>query len=121
MRLLKQAGIIFALCWTGEVVSALLPIAFPGSIVAMLLLFVLLCTGLIKLESIADVSSFLLGNMAFFFIPAGVSILNSYDSVRSDLPAIFAVILISTLITMAVTAGSIHLLSGWQNKRRNAE
>ena len=37
MKILKQITIVFLLCWLGEVISALLPFAFPGSIVAMLL------------------------------------------------------------------------------------
>ena len=41
MKIIKQFGIIFSLCWIATVIEGLLPIAFPASVIAMLLL--LLC------------------------------------------------------------------------------
>ena len=70
MKILKQITIVFLLCWLGEVISALLPFAFPGSIVAMLLLLGCLSTSLLRIEDISGFAGFLLANMAFFFIRA---------------------------------------------------
>ena len=72
MKILKQIAIVFLLCWLGEVISALLPFAFPGSIVAMLLLVSCLSFSILRVEDIRGVAGFLLANMAFLFIPAGV-------------------------------------------------
>ena len=38
MKIIKQFGIIFSLCWIATVIEGLLPIAFPASVIAMLLL-----------------------------------------------------------------------------------
>ena len=111
MKILKQITIVFLLCWLGEVISALLPFAFPGSIVAMLLLLGCLSTSLLRIEDISGFAGFLLANMAFFFIPAGVSILDSFGAIQNDLLPILAVIVLSTLITAAVTCGSILLIT----------
>ena len=105
MKILKQITIVFLLCWLGEVISALLPFAFPGSIVAMLLI-----------EDVSGFAGFLLANMAFFFIPAGVSILDSFGAIQNDLLPILAVIVLSTLITAAVTGGSILLITKLQKR-----
>ncbi|MFR0979037.1 MAG: CidA/LrgA family protein [Holdemania filiformis] len=82
MKILKQITIVFLLCWLGEVISALLPFAFPGSIVAMLLLLGCLSTSLLRIEDMSGFAGFLLANMAFFFIPAGVSILDSFGAIK---------------------------------------
>ena len=119
MNILKQIAILFGLCWIGEVISLLLPFAFPGSIIAMLLLLTALMTKVLRIEDINGVAAFLLANMAFFFIPAGVSLLDSFDSIKADLLPIFIVIVLSTLITAFVTGASIHFLTQLQNKRRN--
>lgn len=44
----------------------------------MILLFILLCVHILKVDHIREKSDFLLENMAFFFIPAGVSIINLF-------------------------------------------
>ena len=116
MKILKQITIVFLLCWLGEVISALLPFAFPGSIVAMLLLLGCLSTSLLRIEDISGFAGFLLANMAFFFIPAGVSILDSFEAIQNDLLPILAVIVLSTLITAAVTGGSILLITKLQKR-----
>ena len=40
--LLRDALVLFACLWAGKAMAALLPFSFPGSILGMLLLFVLL-------------------------------------------------------------------------------
>lgn len=117
MKILKQIAIVFLLCWLGEVISALLPFAFPGSIVAMLLLVACLSFSILRVEDIRGVAGFLLANMAFFFIPAGVSIFDSFAAIQNDLLPILLVIVLSTLITALVTGGSICLITRFQKRR----
>ena len=69
VKLLVQIGIVFGICLVGEGIAAVLPFAFPASVLSMLLLFVLLLCGVLKVEHIREKGDFLLKNMAFFFIP----------------------------------------------------
>ena len=39
MKIIKQIGIIFTVCWLSLVVEKLLPLAFPASVIGMILLF----------------------------------------------------------------------------------
>ena len=71
MKIIKQIGIIFAICWISTVIEALLPFSFPASVIGMILLLLCLITGVLKIHHIQEKSDFLLSNMAFFFIPAG--------------------------------------------------
>lgn len=72
MKIIKQVGIIFSICCISVLIEQYLPFAFPASVIGMILLFLLLLTGLLKIDHIREKSDFLLANMAFFFIPAGV-------------------------------------------------
>ena len=72
MKIIKQIGIIFAVCWLSVLIEKILPFAFPASVIGMLLLFVCLFTGVLKIEHIQEKSDFLLENMAFFFVPAAI-------------------------------------------------
>lgn len=109
MKIMKQFAIIFSICWLGTVVEHLLPFAFPASVIAMLLLLLCLLTGLLKVEHIREKSDFLLGNMAFFFIPAGVNVINYLDILKKSWFPLVVICTITTIVTFAATALSIRL------------
>lgn len=71
--------------------------------------FLCLFTGVLKIEHIQEKADFLLGNMAFFFVPAGVSIMNYFDVLKHSIVQLVFVCIISTIITFAVTAWSVKL------------
>ena len=41
MRILKQIGFIFGICLVGQIIAELIPVPFPGSVMSMVLLFIL--------------------------------------------------------------------------------
>ena len=110
MKIIKQFGIIFSLCWLATVIEGLLPIAFPASVIAMLLLLVSLLAGVLKIDHIREKSDFLLANMAFFFIPAGVNVINYLDILKENWPPLLLICVITTVVTFAATAYSVRLV-----------
>lgn len=104
-----QIAIIFSVCWISQVIEALLPFTFPASVIGMVLLLLLLCTGALRMEHIREKSDFLLSNMAFFFVPAGVSIINYADVLRSSAVQLVIICLVTTVLTFGATAWSIRL------------
>ena len=71
MKLLRQFLIILAISFVGEALKYLLPLPVPTSIYGMVILFVGLLTGLIKLSWVKDAGKFLIAVMPVMFIPAG--------------------------------------------------
>ena len=109
MKIIRQIGIIFTVCWLSQVIAEFLPFDFPASVIGMIFLFICLLTGMLKIEHIQEKSDFLLGNMAFFFVPAGVSIMNYFDILKSSAVQLLIICIVSTVITFAVTAYSVKL------------
>lgn len=118
MKLITQIGIVFAFCFLGEFIASILPFTFPSSLISMILLFIFLLCGVIKIKQIEDVANFLLTNMAFFFIPAGVSIITSFPVIQDKIFSLIAVTILCTIITILVTAISIKCALLIQNKLR---
>ena len=87
----------------------------------MILLFLLLSIGVLKIEHIREKSDFLLANMAFFFIPAGVSVINYFDVLKSSLLPLLAICVITTVVTFAATAYSIKLTLHLMRKKENKD
>lgn len=112
MRALLQLAIIFSLWMIGETVSRGLRLPFPGSIIGMVLLFVLLETKMIRLEWIETVSNFLLENMGILFVPIGVSLLTMTGILGDNLLALLVIIPVGTITVMAVSGLVVQWLSG---------
>lgn len=117
MKIIKQFGIVFSICWLGTVIEHFLPFAFPASVIAMLLLLLCLLTGILKVEHIREKSDFLLANMAFFFIPAGVNVINYLDVLKASWLPLVVICTLTTIITFAATAFSIRLTVHLLKKR----
>ena len=121
MKIIYQIGIIFSLCWVSQIVEKLLPFDFPASVIGMILLFALLVFRVLKVEHIREKSDFLLANMAFFFVPAGVSIINYFDVLKSSVVQLLLICLFTTVLTFAATAGSIRLTLKLMNRRKGGQ
>lgn len=118
MKIIRQIGILFTVCWISQLVEAWLPFSFPASVIGMILLFLCLLTGFLKIEHIQEKSDFLLENMAFFFIPAGVSIINYFDVLRSTAVQLVIICVISTVVTFAVTAYTVIFTKRFLERRK---
>lgn len=118
MKILKQMLIIFLLCLFGEAVSAILPIAIPSNVISMILLLVLLIFKIIKKEHIKETSEFLLANLAFFFVPLTVGIIEDFDKIKDSIFAILFICIFTTFLTFAVTAYTVAFVIKIIDKRR---
>ena len=116
MKIIYQIGIIFTLCWASEIIEGLLPFSFPASVIGMILLFILLAFRVLKVEHIREKSDFLLSNMAFFFIPAGVSIINYFDVLKGNVGKVLLICFFTTILTFATTAWTIRGVLRLQNR-----
>ena len=87
----------------------------PGPVLGMGVLFILLlCKGKLpsKLEA---VSTTLLSNLSLLFVPAGVGVMVHLELLRSDIIPLSVAIIISTLLSIVVTAYCMSFL----NKRKH--
>lgn len=109
MKILKQVGILFGLCWVGAIIEGLLPFAFPSGVIALILLLILLITRVVRVEHVREKSDFLLGNLPFFFVPAAVGIMGYKDVLLSNGAALAAVCGISMVATFAATVWAVRL------------
>ena len=121
MKLLNQIFIVFCICFVGDIISYLLPIPFPGSVIAMVLLFILLCTGAVRKRRIEAITDFLLKNMSLMFIPPTVSIIGYLDVLGEVFVPFVLICLITTVITFLATAYSVKLVIFLINRNKNGE
>ena len=114
MNGITELALILGVCFVGEWIAALLPVAFPASVISMVLLLALLMTGVVKQRQIQTLSKFLVVNMGLFFVPALVGTIQYADVLGSQLVAFLAVTFLTTPVVYLVTAwtvqGLMHLM-----------
>ena len=115
MNDLRELGVILALCAAGDVLSTLIGGALPGNVLGMMLLLVLLVTRVLKSRHIEHAADFFLKNMAIFFLPVSLGVLELYADLHSQLAAILAVCVLTTFITAFV-----HLVLRLQKRSAKA-
>lgn len=103
MKYVKQLAVIIAVCFAGEAVKFILPFPVPGSIYGMVIMFVLLITGAVKLEKVETVADFLVDCMPLMFVPGGVGLIKSWSTLQAMLPAVAGSIVLVTPFVMVVT------------------
>jgi len=118
MKIMYQIGLLFGVCLVGEMIAALLPIPFPGSVLSMIILFLLLFSRVIKPGQIKELTDFLLKNMGFFFIPAGIGILSCFDRIRDQILPLLAVVLIMSVLVFGATALTVQGVIRLQDRIR---
>ena len=116
MEILLQLCIILGACLAGEIISAVLPFAFPSSVIAMLLLLVLLLCGALKEKNIQTVGDFLLKNMSVFFLPSAIGILQYWDIIGGVLVEFLLICALTTVLTFVATAYTVMFVRKLQAK-----
>lgn len=116
MKMIRQLAIILVICFLGELLRKILNLTIPGNVLGMITLLLCLCTGLIKLEMIEDISKFFLDHLAFFFLPAGVGLIASIAIVKNYWQYVLIIAFISTIVVMVVTGVTVQLLKRSESK-----
>lgn len=120
MKILKELTIILFITFLGEILSKTLSLPLPGTVVGMLLLLACLITKIIKVDSLKITSNYMLDNLAFFFLPAGVGIISSLNILSGNTLKILTVIIASTLVVTVVTGLTVQGLIILQKKLTKA-
>lgn len=114
MKFLKEAVLIAAITFAAEIIKFFVPLPVPASIYGLILLFILLKAGVLKLEQIENVGGLLLELMPLLLVPASVSFLTVLDALQAMLLPVLIMGLIGTIVVMAVTGR----VSQWLVQRR---
>ncbi|WP_312739257.1 CidA/LrgA family protein [Cedecea neteri] len=108
-----RAFVLIYLClYAGIFVASLLPIVIPGSIIGMLILFVLLSLQIVPAKWVKPSCHLLIRYMALLFVPIGVGVMQYYDVLKAQFGPVVVSCLISTLVVLVIVSWSSHLVHG---------
>lgn len=103
MRYIRQFLWILLFSFAGEILKYMIPLPVPASIYGLVLLFLALLTGMLRLESVKEISKFLIEIMPLMFIPAAVGLLESWGALSGIFVQVLAATAVSTVLVMGVS------------------
>lgn len=103
MKYLRQFLWILLFSFLGEVLKALLPLPVPASIYGLVLLFVALELGILKLSAVRETGKFLIEIMPVLFVPAGAGLIDSWDALRPMCVPVIVIMIVSTVVVMVIS------------------
>lgn len=112
--MLGYLTLIFTCQLIGEVITRALTLPVPGPVIGMVLLFVFLVVRGRVPDGLDKVSATLLQHLSLLFVPAGTGVMLHFRLIEASLLPITLSLLISTVLTIAVTS----VLMAWLSRGR---
>ena len=109
MTLAGQIGLLEAIFAVSNIVVTRLHLRVPANIVGMLLLFAMLCTGIVRERWVSPAAGVLTRHLAFFFIPVAVGLMDCGGLLWPVGHWLLLAIVVSSVAGMAVSGGLIQL------------
>ena len=79
MNYLFQFALIAIITFIGEALNFFIPLPIPASIYGLIILFIALCTKIIKLNQVEKAADFFLTIMPIMFVPPAVNLMTQWD------------------------------------------
>ena len=103
MKYMRQFGTIMGVTCAGEILKFYVNLPIPASIYGLIIMLLLLVTGIVKVENVKEVATFLIEIMPLMFIPAAVGLLTSWAQLQSIIIPVCIITVVTTIIVMVVS------------------
>ena len=121
MKYIKQFLIILLMALLGGVLNWLIPLPIPATVWGMILMFLALMTGLVKLDQVEDTADFFMGIMPMLFIPLAVGLMDSWQLLAEYAVPIIIIVLASFFLCFAVTGKTADFIISRSGGRSGKE
>lgn len=106
MGFISQLLIILGFTLGGEALQRLLPLPVPAAVYGLILLFLALCLGLVKVEQVKQAGGFLTSLLPLLFVSPTVGIAEQWGLIAPRLFPVALLLLSTTVLTFGI-AGRI--------------
>lgn len=100
MKVIIQIALLFVIYHIGAWIQQYFNSFIPGSVIGLILMFLLLTTGILHTSWIEKGARFMINHLVLFFIPATVGILNYYGLFKGKGIFLILITIVSTLLVM---------------------
>ena len=103
MKYIRQMLVILGFSVAGELLHHWISLPIPASIYGMILLFLALYTGIVKLNQVKAAGGFLTSFFPVLFVAPVVSLIDCWDDIKSRILPILLVMFLSAILCFFVS------------------
>jgi len=103
--MIAAIGLLLACQLVGEIVTRSAGLPIPGPVAGLALLLLVLLLRPERAEAIRPTVRVILANLSLLFVPAGVGVIGNLGVLTQEGPALLAVLVVSTLLSMLAAVG----------------
>lgn len=104
LQIISQVAVLYGFFLTGKWLQITFELKVPGSIIGMVIFFIVLLTGIFPRKWFEKGSELLLAHMPFMFLPVTVGVLNYTSFFQGKGLIVIAAVLLSTVVVMISSA-----------------
>lgn len=113
-KIIIQIAFLYGIYLIGQWIQEVLNLFVPGSVIGLIILFILLSTNVVKEVWIENGAGFFVKHLTLFYIPATVGIINYFGVFSGKGFLLIIIVLVSTILVMAGSG----LVSQWIIRRK---
>ena len=110
MRIINQIIYILGVYFIAELLALIIFIPISPSILAMIIMFIVVKTKIIKVHQIEKCTNFMLSNLALFVILTAVGIIDSKAVLENNFFKFLLIIIIASIVTFVATGYSVMIV-----------
>ena len=110
MKYVNQFLIILIMAVLGGILNWLIPLPIPATVWGMLLMFIALMCGVVKLDQVEDTADFFMGIMPMLFVPLAVGLMDTWQILADYAMPIIIIVVASFFICYAVTGKTADII-----------
>jgi len=110
LKCLGQLAVLWSIYLLSDYLVSLTDFPVPANVLGVVILFCLLCFGVIRLEQVEDVADFLLKHLVFFFIPIVAGLMEWGGMFREHALTLASAIIVSSLTPLFACAWIVLVL-----------
>ena len=110
-------GVLCALYVLCDLFVKYVGLPFPGALLAMLILFLLLSFNILPLRFVEEACKLLLAHMPLYFVPIMVGLVAYKKMLSENAVGIFSAVMISTVITLVSSGVLVQKIQDYRLKR----
>lgn len=117
MKYLYQFLIILTFTLLGECLATWVPLPIPAAVYGLVLLFLALLTGIVKVEWVRKCGESLVGIMGILFVAPTVNLIGYWSQLYPLLLPIVAIVVVSTVAVFGISGMLARALNNWEDRR----
>jgi len=104
IKCLGQLAVLWSIYLFSGYLVSLTNLPVPAGVLGVVILFILLCLGIVRIEQVEVVADFLLKHLMFFFIPIVAGLMEWGGMFREHALTLASAIIVSSLLPLFVCA-----------------